>query len=824
MEETITNAFVHFQLNRTVTDDTIPGDAWPVTALGSIDGAPYDFVTLALPDGVVYNATRTYTLLAIDGDYAGTTYHIVADPLNGTPVSEFDARLQFAVEEDVTDGVFYDNVPVNTHLTLTMLPIVGTPRTEVVDYPLAIDPQSYVKRDVVDFAPRAGSGDVAYSNLDLYQIITQDSFHHGFGFVQLRDKFGYRITDSANVWASRPPDAVSMVDTRHIGMAMLWSDSGFESVSVSVKSCVDFDGATYFNCGVDGVYKRTSSGVWSRVLNAAVADLKSNGAFLVASIVSGRMRVSSDGSTWLNAGVSANPPINYGSIETHNGFMWASEASVGTRTLTGTWQFGAGVDAGILYGDSDTLFLSELRPGDIIGIGPSWKARVIRIYDDRRLSYQSISSGDVLGYTDILLYTYGTEYNVLHFWSMADASDAEGGGLADVASIQVGSGGYAIKRLISFNGTLYAIRPDGAWAIDETVAPPVARRVLNFNDEVDSNNFNVCVVWRGRLYFNIKNMLYAYNGSSLTDVTPPSYSLDYPPAAFGSFRAATYRGPYMYVCGIANIQSDEFGTGSYYGAERAFSSVLAFDGTGWFRMTAEIGPREFDGSDGLCYSPLANRLFIGAGSATRYVPFQQWSELPYPLFETIGHHYLNLSEIDYGFRRVVKSFAEIDLEVYNVAAGRYVAVDYAADGGDWYRLGYTSQDGVTALTFNPTVEANKLDVRLDFQTSTASESPVLRNLAIKAMVRPAVLYSHRFSVIGADLIQMLDGFPHTLSSEEQHALLEEIRDSRAPVTYIDPFGLSHTAYVSTVQFTNVQRRPNERRSNWNALVNLVEVR
>ncbi len=125
---------------------------------------------------------------------------------------------------------------------------------------------------------------------------------------------------------------------------------------------------------------------------------------------------------------------------------------------------------------------------------------------------------------------------------------------------------------------------------------------------------------------------------------------------------------------------------------------------------------------------------------------------------------------------------------------------------------------------SPTVEANKLDVRFDFQTADSTQSPILRNFAIKAMVRPNVLYGHQFMVKGADFIQMLDGTQHSLSSEEQKIVLETLRDTAAPFEFVDPFGVSHQVYISTCTFRNIVRRPGEKRSNWDCIINCVEVR
>lgn len=694
-----------------------------------------------------------------------------------------------------------------------------------VPYRWEIDPEQYVERDILDFAPRTGGGDVAYANLDLYQIWTQDSWHHGLGFVQSRDKFGFRTTTGSAV-------NDGLVDTRHIGMAMLFTDGigeGYVSPSNSfgVVDGVDFKGATYaitgskyhnspgFNTAPYGVYKRGSDGVWSLSLSSDKCNfLFSNGQYLYVALSYDRMKKTIDGITWTDAGVGGNPPYNYEKIAVHNGFFYGAETDrVATTTLTGTPTFPGGQfykgDSAEIVG-SGTSFTTELLPGDYIG--PSYPGRydwrVEKITDNTHVTVTLQTSHTFLlpgtfkyAWRDTLTYL------AVHFWSLTDASDAEGSGTADPDAILIGPGGYHCRGMVSFNGSLYVARDDGVWAIDETVTPPIARRVLDFANEASQDNFKVFIPWRGRLYFNVGNTLYAYTGTTLANVTPPTYDLGFPPSGFGGFEASTYRGSFLFV--LAN-----------YGYPATGGCVLAFDGTGWHKLyESEISLWA------LFYSADCDSLFVCSEMKLMRVRFQQLSELPYAYFPTSNNHYLNLSEIDAGFRRVTKSFAEIDIEATNLLSpNRYIGVEYSADNGAWQVLGNAYASGVTELQMNPTVEAKKLDVRLNFKTGDAAQSPVLRNVSVKYMVRPNVLYGHRLTVLGGDEVHMLDGRTLKASSEVQRAWLRAARNSKAPVVFITPFGETKTGYLSTLQFGNLQRRPGEARSNWTCVTNIVETR
>ena len=795
-EETITNAFIKFRL-----PGTLPNPLTCIPEEAFCADRTTDTIIFYLPDHTpfYYQSTLTYQVSVTSGAHAGDVFYLSNNPDNGVERGRATREYIFYISTTVPD--------ITGESLLISWTVSGGSDTTLIEYPFAIEPSSYVKRDLVDFAPRAGGGDVAYSNLDLYQIVTQDSWHHGFGFTQFRDKFGHRITSDG-------------VDTRNIGMAMLFTSkvAAYQDATGGMKSCLNFQGETYFNFGTGGVWKRSVSNNYDKVLSGTVNDLISNGSYLIATLSSARMKTSANGTVWVDAGVSGNPPYNLNRLAIHNGFMWGSESATDNSMLNGTTS-GNGLPRTFTSGTGEELvctgsmFLSQVSKGDIVLLGSTVSMRVNQVISNTILVGDVIVGGTVSVGMALYKQTSGSFYDCLHFWSMADSADAEGHGVADSAAITVGSGSPGIVAIASFNGALHAARPDGVWAVDDTVVPPVARKVLDFQDEQDASNFKVFVSWRGRLYFNIKNMLYAYNGASLANVTPPTYSLDFPPLGFGGYIGSAYRGAYLYVIALNNESPASY-------------KLLAFDGTGWFSLM-NIGTTA---PSGVSFSPLLNKIFYGlTGGALFSIRMQATTELPYAEFPHIGSnyerdHYLNLSELDFGFRRVKKSFAEMDIEVYNVAAGRYVALDYSADGGPWYRLGYTTQSGVTQFNMSPTVQANKLDVRLDFQTSDIDQSPILRNFTLKAMVRPDVLYGHQMMVLGADQIQMLDGMQHTLSSEEQKNILETIRDSKAPVLYVDPFGIEHEAYISSCTFRNLQRRPGEKRSNFTAIINIVEVR
>ena len=117
--------------------------------------------------------------------------------------------------------------------------------------PYRIDVTSYQRRDIVDFSPRASTAtgaSISYSELGLYQTLTQEDFRHGFGFYRFTDAAGYQRTEGE-------------IDTRHPGLIMR-STKGVSSDSNNAikKGGVTF-GRDFYTWGA--AVRNYSSGSWS---------------------------------------------------------------------------------------------------------------------------------------------------------------------------------------------------------------------------------------------------------------------------------------------------------------------------------------------------------------------------------------------------------------------------------------------------------------------------------------------------------------------------------------------------------------------------------
>lgn len=126
--------------------------------------------------------------------------------------------------------------------------------------PYRVDIASYRDRDVVDFAPRAGTpgGSVIHSELGLYQPLLQTDWQHGFGFHWYEDAAGYLAT-------------TGNIDARHNGLVMLSTKSTSSDTDNYVK-----EGFVTWNNAVwaygDHGIRKYSGGAWAQAQDVSGTD------------------------------------------------------------------------------------------------------------------------------------------------------------------------------------------------------------------------------------------------------------------------------------------------------------------------------------------------------------------------------------------------------------------------------------------------------------------------------------------------------------------------------------------------------------------------
>jgi len=183
-------------------------------------------------------------------------------------------------------------------------------------------------------------------------------------------------------------------------------------------------------------------------------------------------------------------------------------------------------------------------------------------------------------------------------------------------------------------------------------------------------------------------------------------------------------------------------------------------------------------------------------------------EFPYPAFPTTGTHALVTSRLDMGFRRVVKSATSLLMEVSNVTTLRYMKVYYKLDDGDWVFWSDIKRNGVVELRDpggNHTVEFNYIQLRVEFVTNSATQTPVLESFTLRFIMRPDVRYGYNFNILAAP--NMEHGmYANPTSPSKVVKEIRKLRDSKATIEFTDLVGDHYYAYISSMTEIPLERR------------------
>jgi len=383
--------------------------------------------------------------------------------------------------------------------------------------------------------------------------------------------------------------------------------------------------------------------------------------------------------------------------------------------------------------------------------------------------------------------------NRVHYSSSATLADLEGS-TADTAHILVGGSSYPTISAINFLGGLYIAKPDGLWLLGED---KIAKRVLDFSGEASDLNFSSLVEHNGYLVFTIRDVIHQWNGARLTRITPPRITDDWPYVSYGGFSNFITVGDFLYCTGRTN--------------ETTYTeSLLCYDGVGWHKLSDII--TSGTGKTTMLFFDVENNYLwyhVSSDSAetTYYISIQVKSSYPYSNFPTTGTHSLYSSKMDMGFARVTKSTPSLLVEAYNLSTTRYLTVYYSLDDGEFIEWGRVFVDGITELKLPGgllTREFKRIQLRIDFITGTATQTPVLESTTLRFLMRPDMALGWNFNVILAD---------HFIYGEMEDARtayqilkdMREARNSKAPIEYVDIDGGVYQAYVSAFS-RSVQER------------------
>jgi len=341
---------------------------------------------------------------------------------------------------------------------------------------------------------------------------------------------------------------------------------------------------------------------------------------------------------------------------------------------------------------------------------------------------------------------------------------------------------------------------------------------------MSADNFRTIALFNNKLIFPIRDILYTWNGATLADITPPFITDTFPYITYGRFDNFVVANGYLFLTARTNDATYE-------------EHILCWDGVGFHKL-AEPVTNGTDTVAAMGYDSINNFLFysVDAGTdATYYIQFQNQSEFPFANFATTGTHSLITSRLDMGFRRVKKSTPSMFIEVDNVNSSDYVGVYYSLDGDSFVEWGgsdttsyQVATTGVVELsdplgTGNTTIEYNFLQLRFDFVTTVSTSSPILEGYTLRFIMRPNTLYGHAFQVIAAKDLKTGAGARQLKSVRDIYSELETARASAAPVTFVDPFGVSHQGYISALERQAIERHGRAEREGFPDIESVVQI-
>jgi len=432
--------------------------------------------------------------------------------------------------------------------------------------------------------------------------------------------------------------------------------------------------------------------------------------------------------------------------------------------------------------------------------------------------------------------------NRIHYGTDPELDDLDTREADDPDHIKVGGGRYQIIKMISYANYLYVFTGDGVYVVGDD---NIARRVLDFASETSSLNYRSVVVYNGYLYFNVGSKFYQWNGARLTDVTPPRLGDRYPYSEIRYFGAAVASGGYLYV--LAQWYNDESTYNPWNGYIEDVQSLFSFDGVGWHKLNdlsfGSTGPviiycpLIYNGNYGLYYS-----LISGSGTGTWQLQ-TPWRNVPLAPFaanlSSDTAPYLKTPRLDMGFRRVQKSVPSVLVEADNLSTvsteSRYLVVDYYVDGSTTIEtFGSVTANGITELFPNqqdadpaPTQEFKNMVLMVRFVNAGAltTQTPILEGLTVRFLMRPDVFYGYSFGIVVAENYLYGTEQASTSAKDLRDALLT-LRDSKAPIEFIDIYGDTHDVYISSVSLQAQERHENSEDGTNNIesiiVVNLVE--
>jgi len=399
-----------------------------------------------------------------------------------------------------------------------------------------------------------------------------------------------------------------------------------------------------------------------------------------------------------------------------------------------------------------------------------------------------------------------------------------------IATCNVGSLTYPVRRLISWLGSLYAGKDDGLWKVSYDAGYPVGATTVSVTKQFSltglesSRNFTACVEHQSDLYFNVAQGLLRYTiGGVLTSVTPTtglnissSQRREYL-GLFSSFNT-------LWAVAEAAIGPDNPGT---ILSNAELSSVLAYFDGAWHPVATH--PREIDMNRSVWLESglygNTPRLYFNRGLQVAYVQMpvatrQRWlvDNQDYGL---LG--YLYTSWFDGGLYTVNKDWLAVEVDVEVCDAYRTVAVAWRPDTSTaWVAVGSTIvASGLAVLAFPVGSNSLKCQLRIEVgRTDSGSyelSTPIVRAMVLKYLERPRDIQAFTRTYEWSSRQVWRNGTPVQLSYGAWLTQLSTLRNLAEPFTFTHCSGNTYTCHIVDYNVTEAIEERGDLRDEMTAL-------
>lgn len=365
-------------------------------------------------------------------------------------------------------------------------------------------------------------------------------------------------------------------------------------------------------------------------------------------------------------------------------------------------------------------------------------------------------------------------------------------GASWVNTVNVGGAEDDINALISFKGSLLALKSDGLYEIVwKNATDAIATAIQDFAMQRSSTTGTYWVIWNDRLWFNLGTSLAQFDGSVLSIV---GYPWEVSPTKLND------------ICSIAAM--DEVlvvGFSDYALAYHDHGVGMQGD---WHYIAYASG-RKFWGS-WFTRIPIPNRLFFGLDDVaadennTKYMAMQQGLFNPStPAASSVWYS----SWFDAGDQTVVKWPMQLYVEAANCDANNTVQMAYASDAvATFVNIGTAiTSDAVTlrpATGFILDSSGNNLAIRkIQLRATIVSAgtvSPIIKSIELVYDPRPPDKRQFAMTLLCGTEWEVGNDNPK-YTAKQYRDFLWAAAQQDTPIVYTDEYGDAYTVLATIIE-------------------------